>query len=220
MAIRPEPLVSGMLRLVPPSRRAQALHFLERLRDAWIGWMAGVAVDMLLTGVLLYIGLRIVGLDFAVFFAVLAAVLTLIPYYGAIAASIPPVLFALTDTPGKALIVLGVYVLVQQIEANLTIPLVMSRTVRMHPAVIAIGVVVVGQLFGVVGLFVAVPVLSLITISVEELWIKPLEEADRRRGSPGRLELHDRDDSTRQDEDDDQDLHPDPEAGELHGTRR
>ena len=51
----------------------------------------------------------------------------------------------------------------------------------MHPAVIAIGVVVVGQLFGFVGLFVAVPILSLIIIAVEEFWVKPVEEADARR---------------------------------------
>jgi hypothetical protein len=46
---------------------------------------------------------------------------------------------------------------------------------------IAIGVVVVGQLFGVAGLFVAVPILSLIVISVEEFWVKAIEEADRER---------------------------------------
>ena len=58
-----------------------------------------------------------------------------------------------------------VYVLVQQIESNVTIPIVMSQRTRMHPAMIAIGVVVVGQLFGFVGLFVAVPILSLIVIA-------------------------------------------------------
>jgi hypothetical protein len=52
----------------------------------------------------------------------------------------------------------------------------MAQRVRLHPAVIAIGVVVVGQLFGFVGLFVAVPILSLIIIAVEELWVKPVEE--------------------------------------------
>jgi predicted PurR-regulated permease PerM len=55
--------------------------------------------------------------------------------------------------------------------------------VRLHPAVIAIGVVVVGQLFGFVGLFVAVPILSLMIIAVEEFWIKPVEDgyAEERR---------------------------------------
>jgi predicted PurR-regulated permease PerM len=80
--------------------------------------------------------------------------------------------------------VLAAYVLVQQIESNVIVPLVMSQTVRLHPAVIAIGVVLVAQLFGFVGLFVAVPILSLLVISVEEFWVKPIEEADRDRRRP------------------------------------
>jgi predicted PurR-regulated permease PerM len=183
MAVRPGPLVDGLVRLAPPTRRAHVRHVLDRLRGAWIGWMEGVAIDMALTFVLLFAGLTIIGLDFAVFFAVLSALLVVVPYFGAIAGAIPPTLFALTDSPGRALIVLAVYVIVQQIESNITIPVVMAQRVRLHPAVVAIGVVVVGQLFGFVGLFVAVPILSLVVIGVEEFWVKPVEEAhaERRR---------------------------------------
>jgi predicted PurR-regulated permease PerM len=143
--------------------------------------MEGVAIDMILTFVLLFVGLTIIGLDFAIFFAVLSALLVVVPYFGAIAGAIPPTLFALTDSPGKALVVLGVYVLVQQIESNVTIPVVMAQRVKLHPAVVAIGVVVVGQLFGFIGLFVAVPILSLVVIAVEEFWVKPVEEAHAER---------------------------------------
>ena len=121
---------------------------------------------MLITGVFTYVALTIIGLDFAIFFAVLSALLVVVPYFGAIAGAMPPVLFALTDSPGKALLVLGAYILVQQLESNVTMPVIMSQRVRLHPAMIAIGVVVVGRLFGFVGLFVAVPILSLITICV------------------------------------------------------
>src|SRR5919108_1184307 len=220
MAVRPEPLINGLLSLVPPDRRDHARHILARLRQSWIGWMQGVAVDMTLTGILLYIGLSLIGLDFAIFFAILTAALTVVPYFGAIAGALPPTLFALTDSPGKALLVLAVYIFVQQFEGNVTIPLVMSQTVRLHPAVIAFGVVVVGQLFGFVGLFVAVPILSLVVIGVDELWVKPLEEAHRARAGPIEVpvsgQLDDGDDRRRKAEDDDQDLHPDPEARELH----
>jgi predicted PurR-regulated permease PerM len=181
MAVRPQPLVDGLVSLAPPSRRGHVRHVLGRLRDAWIGWMQGVAVDMLVTGVLVFIALTIIGLDFAIFFAVLSALLVVVPYFGAIAGAIPPTLLALTDSPGKALLVLAAYVIVQQVEGNVIVPLVMSRTVRMHPAMIAIGVVVVGQLFGVLGLFVAVPILSLLVIAVEEFWVKPIEDAERER---------------------------------------
>jgi predicted PurR-regulated permease PerM len=181
MAVRPRPLVDGLVSLAPPSRRDHVRHVLDRLRGAWIGWMQGVGVDMVVSGVLVYIALTILGLEFAIFFAVLSALLVVVPYFGAIAGMIPPVLLALTHSPGKALLVLVAYILVQQVEGNIIVPLVMSQTVRIHPAMIAIGVVVVGQLFGVPGLFVAVPILSLIVISVEEFWVKAIEEADRER---------------------------------------
>lgn len=181
MAANPKPLIDGMLRLFPPDRREHAHFVMSRMRDAWIGWMQGVIVDMIVTGVLLYLGLSLIGLDYAIVFAVISALLVLIPYYGAFLGGIPPVLFGFADSPGKGLLALAVYVGVQQVESNFTIPLVMSKTVKLHPAVIAIGVLVVGRLLGFAGLFVAVPVLSFITITIEEFWIKPMEEADRAR---------------------------------------
>ncbi len=176
IAISPEPLIAGALSLLPPERRLWASGVMDRLRDAWVGWMQGVLIDMAVTGILLYLGLSLIGLDFAIVFAVLSALLVLIPYFGAIAGGIPPVLFALTDSPGKALLALAIYVFVQQVESNLTIPLVMAQRVKLHPAVVAIGVVIVGQLFGFLGLFVAVPILSLIVIGVDEIWVKPMED--------------------------------------------
>jgi predicted PurR-regulated permease PerM len=183
MAVRPQPLVEGALRLVPPSRRRHARAVMDRLRTAWIGWMQGVGVDMFISGTLLYIGLSIIGLDFAILFAVLTALLVVVPYFGAFVGGIPPVLFALTDSPGKALAVLAVYILVQQIESNIIIPVVMSRTTRLHPALIAIGVVVVGQLFGVVGLFVAVPIISAAVILTEEIYVREIEAAHENRAT-------------------------------------
>jgi predicted PurR-regulated permease PerM len=179
MAVNPQPLIDGALALFPPERREWAREVMDRLRASWIGWMQGVAVDMFITGVLLYIGLTLIGLQYAIFFAVFSAILVLVPYFGSIAGAIPPTLFALTDSTGTALLALGIYVLIQQIESNVTIPLVMANRVKLHPAVVAVGVVVIGQLFGFIGLFVAVPILSLIVIAVDELWVKPIE---RERG--------------------------------------
>ncbi len=136
---------------------------------------------MTVTGVLLYIGFTLIDLDFAILWAVLAALFTVVPYYGAFASALPAVLFALADSPGKALATLAIYLAVQQFESYITVPIVMSRAVKLHPAVIAIGVIVVGQLFGAVGLIVSVPILTAIVILVDELWVKPMEA---RHGSP------------------------------------
>jgi predicted PurR-regulated permease PerM len=175
IAVRPAPLINGMLALFPRHRRDAVRHLTARLRDAWIGWLQGVVVDMLVTGVLLYAGLSLIGLDFAIFFAVFSALLVVIPYFGAILGAVPVVLFALADGPGTALAALAVYIVVQQVESNMIIPLVMAQRVKLHPALIAIGVILVGQLFGFVGLFVAVPIISAFVILVDEVWVKPLE---------------------------------------------
>lgn len=79
---------------------------------------------------------------------------------------------------------LGIYVLVQQIEGNVIIPVVMSRQVDLHPAVIVIGVVVVGQVIGFAGLLVAVPLISGTLILVRAIWVEPLARQDGRRQAP------------------------------------
>jgi predicted PurR-regulated permease PerM len=175
IAANPRPLVDAAISLVPPPHRSRARNIGDRLRTSWIGWMQGLIIDMTVTGVLLYIGFTLIDLDFAILWAVLAALCTVVPYYGAFASAVPAVLFALADSPGKALVTLAIYLAVQQFESYITVPIVMARAVKLHPAVIAVGVLVVGQLFGAVGLIVSVPILTGIVILVDELWVKPME---------------------------------------------
>ncbi len=184
IALRPQPLVDGVLSLFPARRRDDAARVLAEIRAAWVGWLRGVGIDILVSGTLLYIGLRIVGLDFALVFAVLGALFVVVPYFGAVAGGIPPVLFALADSPGKAALVLGVYLVVQQIEGNVIVPVIMSRQVSLHPAVIIIGVVVVGRVIGFVGLLVAVPLISATMILIRALWVDPMAREDERRQTP------------------------------------
>jgi predicted PurR-regulated permease PerM len=178
-AIHPQPLADGLVRIAPPAKRPQAEHILARLRIAYLGWLRGLVLGMLVLGGVTYLGLRIVGLGFAAFFAVFTAVAMIIPYFGALLSSIPPIVYALTVSPGKAVVVAIIYIVAHQVESNIIQPLVVARTVELHPAVVAVGVVAVDRLFGFVGLIVAVPILATVKILIEELWIKPVELSDR-----------------------------------------
>ncbi|HET9102466.1 MAG TPA: AI-2E family transporter [Solirubrobacteraceae bacterium] len=173
MAINPDPLIDGMLRLVPASSRDDARRTLERVRTAWLGWLRGVLIDMIVLGSLLFIGMDIVGVRLAIAFAVFSALMTVIPNYGSVISAVPPIAFALTRSVHHAVLVTVVYVVVNQIEGNLVLPLIMGRTAHVHPAVTAIGVLIAGALFGIIGLFVAVPLISLTLILVDELWVRP-----------------------------------------------
>jgi predicted PurR-regulated permease PerM len=180
IAINPEPLVTTALALVPAQRRGQALDVFERVRRAWLGWMTAVGLDMVLLGGLLFIGMTLVDLPFALGFAVLSALLTVIPNYGSVISAFPPIIAALSISPGRAVLVLIVYLIVNQIEGNLILPLIMARTVDMHPAVVSIGLLVMAALFGLIGVLIAIPLLSLVMILVQTLWIEPQEAAASR----------------------------------------
>jgi predicted PurR-regulated permease PerM len=180
-AIHPQPLRNGLVRMFPPMRRHDAERVLDRLRVAYLGWLRGLVIGMVVLGVITYAGLRLVGLDFAEFFAVFTAVAMIVPYFGSLISSIPPILYALTVSPGKAIVVAIIYLVAHQIEGNIIEPLVVARTVELHPAVVAVGVVAVEQLFGFVGLIVAVPIISTIKILIEELWVLPLEQRHETR---------------------------------------
>jgi predicted PurR-regulated permease PerM len=184
-SIRPEPLLRGVVRLVPPPRRAHARRILHRLGRAYLDWLRGLAIGMVVLWVVTYAGLLIVGLPYAVVFATLTAVAMVVPYYGALVSSIPPILVALTISPGKAVVVAAIYVAAHQLEGHIIEPLVMARAVQLHPAMVAIGVILVERLFGIAGLIVAVPILVTFKILVEELWVRPIEDAYRGRAPPG-----------------------------------
>jgi predicted PurR-regulated permease PerM len=179
-AIHPDPLLNGLIRLFPIPRRQHAHHILMRLRTAYLAWLRGLFVGMLVLGGLTYVGLLLVGLNFAAFFAVFTAVAMIVPYFGALASSIPPILYALTISTQKAILVAIIYVMAHQLESNVIQPLVVARTVKLHPAVVAIGVVAVDQLFGFIGLLIAVPIIATATILADELWVKPLERGHGR----------------------------------------
>jgi predicted PurR-regulated permease PerM len=175
IATNPEPLRGAMLRLLVPEMRPTGEQVMRRVQTAWQGWLTAMAIDMLVLGGLLYVGMQLIGLNFALGFAVFSAVLTVIPNYGSIISAVPPVLFGLSQSPGTAALVLLLYVIVNQIEGNLILPLVMARTVDLHPALVAIGVLVMAQLFGIFGVVLAIPLMSLILILVDELWVIPQE---------------------------------------------
>ena|GEM_PF-812817 len=175
-AIRPEPLIGGLLRIAPPPRRGDMARLLERLAAAYMGWLRGLLVAMVLLWLLTFAGFTLIGLDYAVVFATITAIATVVPYFGAIVSAIPPLAYAITISPQKAVLVLLIYVVAHIAEGDLISPLVMSRAVRIPPAMVAVGVLAVDRLFGFAGLLVAVPIVVTVKLAVEELWVRPMEE--------------------------------------------
>ena len=167
MAVRPQPLISGVLRMVPPGEREGFQKFLVILGERLRGWMVGTLLVSLFIGGGGTLGLWILGVPLFLTFGLLAGTLNVVPYVGSTVGALLPALIALTISPTKALLVVGLFILLNQIEGHILQPLIMGREVNLHPALIIISFLVFGTLLGFVGVLLAVPAAVLIVVLVE-----------------------------------------------------
>ena len=171
-------LVDPVLPLLPAQRRPQVVAALDELGPKLRWWLIGVLISMTIVGVVSGIGFSLVGLKFAVPLALLAALAELVPTIGPIVAFLVALLFAAVQGPGQIAGTFAVWVVVQALESYVILPLVMKRAVRMPGVVTLFSVVFWGQVLGVAGLFMAIPLNLLIWTFVKQLLIRPMDRAD------------------------------------------
>ncbi|GAA0439848.1 cell elongation protein CozEb [Lentibacillus halophilus] len=145
------------LKLLPPRYRDGADEILRNM-DVQVGsYIQGQIIVASCIGVLLYIGYLIIGLDYAITLAVVAAVTSVVPYLGPMIAISPAIIIALVQSPVMVLKLGIVWAAVQFLEGNFVSPNVMGKTMHVHPLTIIIVLLVAGNLFGVVGVILGIP---------------------------------------------------------------
>lgn len=145
-------------------------------------WVRGELFLMVGIGVLVYIGLTILHVDFALPIAIVSGLLEIIPNIGPIISAIPAVLIGLSISPLVALSVVVLYVIIHQVEGNIVVPLVMKQSVGLSPLVSIVALMVGGKLAGVTGAVLAVPVFLVCEVLVNRLvlGIEPKEETHKK----------------------------------------
>ncbi|MBA4114972.1 MAG: AI-2E family transporter [Rubrobacter sp.] len=174
MVSNPRPLVNGVIALFPVGRRGRVEEILVLIKRRVSGWIIGQITAMLLIFVLTWIGLAALDVEYAFTFAVLTGFLQIVPFFGPILSSVPPTLAAFADSPSKALVVVVIYVAIHQIEAHIISPMVMARSVQLHPVMVILAVLAMGDLLGLAGVILAVPTAAVLTVLLDELYVKPL----------------------------------------------
>ena len=167
MAHDPDTLISGILRLVPDRRREDAKELIEDFKVRLRGWVVGTALAMVIVGVGAGVGLWVIGVPLAASFGFLAGFLEIIPYFGPIAGALLPILVAFTLSPIKALLVVGLFVLLHLLDANVIQPQILGRHVRLHPVVVIVSFLFLGDLLGFVGVLLAIPVTAFLASLVD-----------------------------------------------------
>ncbi len=158
----------------PAFYRRRVEEILDECETSLVGWIKGTLIDMLVIGVLSYIGLLLLRVPLPLVNAALAGLLEFIPNVGPTLSIIPPTLLALADEPWKAVGVIILYIAIQQFESLVLVPLVMAQQVSLLPVFTILAVVVFASLFGFLGLFLAIPLLVVTQIWVKEVLVKDI----------------------------------------------
>ncbi len=163
--------VDDFLRVVTPTaHQAYVLNLWKRSQDKIGKWMQGQLMLACVVGVLLYLGLLILGVQHALLLAVLAALFELIPVFGQILAAIPAVAVGFMGGGAtEALLVAGLYLIVQQFEAHLIYPVVVKKVVGIPPLLVILSLIIGFKLVGFLGVLLSVPIAGAIQELVSDI---------------------------------------------------
>ncbi len=182
LARTPDIYLRGIVALTPPAHRPLARSILADTGITLKAWVVGQLTSMVLLAALTTLGLWALQVPYFLAFGVFAGVAAIVPFFGTLLSTAIPALIALgvSGLP-KALAVVGVGVGVHLIEANFVAPVVMERQVNLPPVLTIAGVLLLGKLFGLAGLVVAVPILATIMVLIRhiligELYADPVSE--------------------------------------------
>lgn len=173
MSLSIDMIRNGIKKLIPPAYETEIVGLLGQIIRIWQSFLRGQLSLMVIMGILVWLGNVILGTPQAIFLGILAGLLEVIPSLGPVLATIPAVILALflgsnntilgldrLEHWAFALIVIGFYILVQVIENQLLVPYVLGDAVDLPPLIVIVGVVIGGSAFGLLGVFLATPVIS------------------------------------------------------------
>ena len=181
----PTPYQKMFLLAFPAFYRRRIQTILKKSEKNLGGWVVGILFNMAVISVLSGIGLLILGVRLPLANSLIAGILTFIPNLGPTLSVVPPAAMALLDAPWKALAVVILYIIIQQLESNVLTPVVMERQVSLLPAVTLLAQVAFAVFFGILGLFLALPITVVAQVWLKEILVKDILD-------PWQIDEHDR----------------------------
>lgn len=160
-----------ILDMIPARYRMVLSQIAQELDDVIIKVIRGNLLVAAFVALLSTIGMLLIGMDFPLLIGVLMGITNFIPYFGAIFSAIPVTLLALLKSKWMALYVLGVIVLIQQVEGNIISPKILGGYIGLHPLVIIFALLAGGNLWGFTGLIFAVPLAAITKVLLKRLYL-------------------------------------------------
>lgn len=172
----PGQIRNSAMQLVPPVYFDKTISIFSQINIKLGHYLRAVLFSGMIIGVVSVIGYSLLGVNYALTLGIVAGILELVPLIGPIIAGIAAVIVALFQDPVLAIYV-GIFAFaLQQFENQLIIPKLMSHHVDLHPVTVIFATLVMGQLLGLVGIFLAVPLASIIKIVIKEIYLPNIGE--------------------------------------------
>jgi predicted PurR-regulated permease PerM len=171
IAVQPRPYRDVAVLLAPSFYRRRFAKVLDLCGSALSDWMVGVMISSCCVALLSFIGLSLLGVKLVVANALLAGLLNVIPNVGPTLSTIFPMSVALLDAPWKAVAVLGLYVVIQNLESYVITPSVMHHQLRLLPGLTLSAQFLFTVLFGPLGLLLALPIAVCLQVIIREVLI-------------------------------------------------
>lgn len=175
---------NAFVALFPRFYRHRLKEILDLCETSLVGWGIGILFNMSVISFMSFAGLAIIGVPLPIGNALIAGLMTFVPNVGPVLSVIPPAILGLIEAPWKAVAVVVLYIIIQQVESNILTPLVMKHQVALLPAIALIAQLVCGILFGLLGLFLALPLAVAGQIMIQEILIKDIMDNWRKRVPP------------------------------------
>lgn len=174
MLANPQPYRQAFLKLFPHFYRHRAEEILT-LSEAGLGnWLLGIAISSTMVGLFSGFGLWLLQINLVLVHAILAGLLNFIPNIGPTASVIFPILIAVIDAPWKIVAILILYFIIQNVESYWLTPTVMAKQVSLLPAITLIAQIFFAQMFGILGLLLALPLTVVVKTWLDELLFKDI----------------------------------------------
>jgi len=171
-AYNPRLYVDGLLRLVPLERRARAAEVLEKLGSTLRWWLVGQLISMAFLWLSTWLVLHLLGVPLAFTLGLLTGFLTFIPYLGPLIALLPIAMVAFLHSPTLGLMAVAAYLVIQNIEGNVMMPIVFEKTVSLPPALTVVSQILMASLMGMLGVLLATPLLAVGMVLVQMLYVE------------------------------------------------
>ena len=163
-------LRTGFINAFSTHYRGVISQVLQDMGNVVSGYIQGQILISLIMGILIFIGMLVLGVDYPLVLGLLAALTETIPVVGPIIGAVPAIVLAFIVSPELAVKVVIFYILIQQVENHLIVPKIMGHTIDLHPILVVVSLLIGGSLYGVVGMMVAVPAAALLRVLARHLW--------------------------------------------------